>query len=60
VQAGDVDAVVRELLEKHYDPGYSASLARNFKQYAAARAIRPAGRSAASMSVLAQELLQAS
>jgi tRNA 2-selenouridine synthase len=60
VQAGDVDAVVRELLEKHYDPGYSASIARNFKQYAAARAIRPAGRSAASMSVLAQELLQAS
>jgi tRNA 2-selenouridine synthase len=59
VNAGDVEAVVRELLEKHYDPGYSASIARNFRQYAAARPIVPDNRSAEAMSVLAQELSRA-
>jgi tRNA 2-selenouridine synthase len=59
VNAGDVETVVRELLEKHYDPGYSASIARNFRQYEAARPIVPANRSAAAMSALAQELSRA-
>jgi tRNA 2-selenouridine synthase len=59
VNAGDVESVVRELLEKHYDPGYSASIARNFRQYAAARPIVPADRSAAAMSALALELSRA-
>jgi tRNA 2-selenouridine synthase len=59
VGAGEVEAVVRELLEKHYDPGYSASIARNFRQYAEARPISPADRSAASMRVVAQELSRA-
>jgi tRNA 2-selenouridine synthase len=56
VNAGQLDTVVRELLEKHYDPGYSASIVRNFAHYADARPINPADRSAASMGVLAQEL----
>jgi tRNA 2-selenouridine synthase len=56
VGAGDVEVVVRELLEKHYDPGYSASIARNFRNYPDAPVISPASRSAAAMGVLAQEL----
>jgi tRNA 2-selenouridine synthase len=60
VEGGDVETVVRELLEKHYDPGYSASIARNFRQYAQARPINPADRSGQSMSVLAKELSRAS
>jgi len=59
VNAGAVESVVRELLEKHYDPGYSSSIARNFRQYAAARPIVPADRSAAAMSALALELSRA-
>jgi len=59
VKAGAVESVVRELLEKHYDPGYSSSIARNFRQYAAARPIVPADRSAAAMSALALELSRA-
>jgi tRNA 2-selenouridine synthase len=56
VGAGDVEVVVRELLEKHYDPGYSASIARNFRNYPDAPVISPASRSAVAMGVLAQEL----
>jgi len=56
VRAGDVEPVVRELLVKHYDPGYAASIARNFKQYGTAQAIVPADRSAAAMGELARSL----
>lgn len=35
-QAGRTADVVAELLEKHYDPGYETSTARNFQQYAQA------------------------
>ena len=59
VNAGDVETVVRELLEKHYDPGYSASIARNFRQYVTARPVVPVDRSAAAMSALALELSRA-
>jgi tRNA 2-selenouridine synthase len=59
VGAGDVETVVRELLEKHYDPGYSASIARNFRQYANAVPITPSDRSGESMSVLARKLSDA-
>ena len=57
VRAGDVEAVVRELLVQHYDPGYAASIERNFKQYPAAQAIVPADRSPAAMDVLARSLV---
>jgi tRNA 2-selenouridine synthase len=39
VQQGNFKAVVRELLQKHYDPGYLSSTRRNFKQFEAAKVI---------------------
>ena len=56
VRSGDVEPVVRELLVKHYDPGYAASIERNFRQYGSARTIAPADRSAAAMGALAREI----
>ena len=45
VAAGEIENVVRELLLKHYDPGYASSIARNFSGYAEARkpSRRPTG-----------------
>ncbi len=57
--AGDIEPVVRELLLKHYDPGYAASISRNFQHYAQAATIVPADRSAAAMAQLAREILRA-
>lgn len=59
VRAGDTEAVVRELLVKHYDPGYAASIQRNFEHYAAAKTIAPTDRSARAMGELASEILKA-
>jgi tRNA 2-selenouridine synthase len=50
VRAGEIEPVVRELLTKHYDPGYAASIQRNFQRYGAAKTIAA---HAASMRVLA-------
>ncbi len=58
VAAGEIEAVVRELLLKHYDPGYASSIARNFKHYAEAKSIAPVDRSAAAMAELAREILE--
>jgi tRNA 2-selenouridine synthase len=58
VAAGNTEAVVRELLFKHYDPGYAASIARNFARYPDAKSIVPADRSVQAMAVLAREMLQ--
>lgn len=57
VAAGETEAVVRELLQKHYDPGYATSMARNFTGYAAAKTIAPTDRSAQSMAELAKRML---
>jgi tRNA 2-selenouridine synthase len=57
VAAGQTEEVVRDLLVKHYDPGYASSIARNFMQYGEARVIAPADRSPAAMAALAAELL---
>ncbi|MFC5500007.1 tRNA 2-selenouridine(34) synthase MnmH [Caenimonas terrae] len=57
VRAGDVEPVVRELLLQHYDPGYAASIERNFKQYGTAQALVPADRSPAAMDDLARALV---
>jgi tRNA 2-selenouridine synthase len=57
VEAGDVESVVRELLVKHYDPGYAASTSRNFLHFSDARVIAPRDRSPASMGALARELV---
>jgi tRNA 2-selenouridine synthase len=58
-RAGQVGEVFRELLEMHYDPGYTASIQRNFKQFGQARGLAPAGRSAQAMDAVAGELLAA-
>jgi tRNA 2-selenouridine synthase len=58
VAAGEIEDVVRELLLKHYDPGYASSIARNFKGYADARTIAPADRSVAAMAELAKAILR--
>ncbi len=58
VAAGETEGVVRELLLKHYDPGYATSIARNFSRYAEAKSIAPADRSPASMGELAQAILR--
>jgi tRNA 2-selenouridine synthase len=57
VRAGDVEPVVRELLVKHYDPGYSSSTSRNFKSFAQAQAIAPRDRTPEAMADLAKELV---
>ena len=56
-RSGDVAAVVRELLVKHYDPVYLQSMRRNFTQYASAPVIAPQGRSVAAMTALARQIL---
>lgn len=57
VRAGNVEPVVRELLVKHYDPGYASSTARNFRQFGEARAIAPKDRTPEAMAALARELV---
>ena len=56
VRAGQVEDVVRELLVKHYDPGYAASIERNFAQFGQAQAVSPRDRSAQAMMDLALSL----
>ena len=57
IAAGHTEAVVRELLEKHYDPGYASSTRRNFARFEQARVVRLAGRSAAAMAAASAEIL---
>jgi tRNA 2-selenouridine synthase len=59
VRAGEVEDVVRELLVKHYDPGYAASIRRNFKRFGDAKPIALADRSSDSMAAAALGLAQA-
>lgn len=56
VRSGDVESVVRELLLKHYDPGYAGSTSRNFPAFADAPRIAPRDRSHEAMARLAAEL----
>ena len=58
VAAGRIEGVVRELLGRHYDPGYAASIARNFSRYGEARRIAPANRSMAAMAELAGRIVR--
>nr|WP_231402533.1 tRNA 2-selenouridine(34) synthase MnmH [Caenimonas aquaedulcis] len=57
--AGRAEDVVRELLLKHYDPGYAASMARNFREFPRATPVVPVDRSPAAMAALARDILQA-
>jgi tRNA 2-selenouridine synthase len=56
VRGGDVEPVVRELLVKHYDPGYAESTRRNFQGFEAAAVLTPRDRTPAAMSDVAREL----
>ena len=58
VADGKIENVVRELLVKHYDPGYASSIERNFAAYAEAKTIAPADRSASAMAELAREIVK--
>lgn len=58
VHGGQIDAVVRELLLAHYDPGYLQSMARNFSRFSGAPELRPRDRSVAAMQALAAQMLQ--
>ena len=49
VAAGHTDQVVRELLARHYDPGYASSTQRNFARFGQALAVPLADRSPASL-----------
>jgi tRNA 2-selenouridine synthase len=57
VRTGQVEPVVRELLVKHYDPGYASSTQRNFKQFAEARVLVPRDRTPEAMAELAREIV---
>lgn len=57
VRAGAIEPVVRELLVKHYDPGYAGSTQRNFHQFGDAQAIAPRDRSMDAMRALAREMV---
>jgi tRNA 2-selenouridine synthase len=57
VRAGQIDAVVRELLVKHYDPGYASSTQRNFTRFGEAQGIAPRDRTPESMAALARDLV---
>lgn len=57
-QAGNMRAVVQELLQRHYDPGYAQSMLRNFSGYADAVTWAPESRSAAAMATLAANIMK--
>jgi tRNA 2-selenouridine synthase len=56
-RAGAFAEVFRELLEQHYDPGYSASIKRNFRDYGDATGLAPRDRSMQAMDEVAAALL---
>ena len=55
--AGDWDTVVGELLEQHYDPSYSRSIAKNFPRHADALVVAPRALDDAALRELAREIL---
>jgi tRNA 2-selenouridine synthase len=57
VRRGEIEPVVRELLVKHYDPGYATSTGRNFVGFPQAKAIAPRDRTPEAMADLARELV---
>jgi len=57
VQAGHTAEVVAELLEKHYDPGYETSTARNFRHYVQAPVLHLTGPSHSAMAEAAGQWL---
>ncbi|WP_210546374.1 tRNA 2-selenouridine(34) synthase MnmH [Rhodoferax sp. PAMC 29310] len=60
VRAGDIGAVVQELLTQHYDPVYLQSMRRNFKHFELARVISPVDHSEQAMNDLAIQMTRES
>ncbi|MGB3068813.1 MAG: tRNA 2-selenouridine(34) synthase MnmH [Ottowia sp.] len=58
VATGQTEAVVRELLEKHYDPGYATSTQRNFQQFGEALTVSLPDRSAATLAHAAKTIME--
>lgn len=58
LRKGEVRPVVEELLHLHYDPGYRASMQRNFPLFESARRLAPVDRSPYSMDRVAQQLAE--
>jgi tRNA 2-selenouridine synthase len=56
VRSGGIERVVRELLVKHYDPGYATSTARNFEGFSGADVVAPRDRSPGAMAEVASAL----
>ncbi len=59
VAAGRTEAVVRELLARHYDPGYASSTRRNFARFDQALPVPLADRSPRALALAAAVILQA-
>lgn len=57
-RAGDFAAVVRELLDQHYDPTYTRSMARNYAGFAQATPLALADAADATLSDAARQLLR--
>jgi tRNA 2-selenouridine synthase len=57
VRSGEIEPVVRELLVKHYDPGYATSTRRNFAAFESAPVIAPRDRTPEAMSELARQMV---
>ncbi len=55
--AGDWDAVVGELLERHYDPSYSRSIGKNFPRHADALVVSPHALDDGAFRQLAREVI---
>lgn len=57
VHAGRFEAMVRDLLRQHYDPGYRQSMARNFDAYAHAPTYEARDRTAQAMTEVARDII---
>ncbi|MFA6615432.1 MAG: tRNA 2-selenouridine(34) synthase MnmH [Hydrogenophaga sp.] len=57
VRAGHIPEVVQALLSQHYDPGYAASIRRNFAQYSRATPLALPDRSTGSLAAAARQLM---
>ncbi len=57
VRAGQTEAVVRDLLVRHYDPGYASSTRRNFTHFDQAATVALPNRSPAALAQAAQTIL---
>ncbi len=58
VRRGELEPVVLELLQRHYDPIYLRSMRGNFRHFEEARVIEPVDHSSAAMALLAQQLIK--